>query len=200
VAEETKKLVIKHKNKEVTIVMGKPSKAQALDYLEYRERARVGKNTDVTNDGDEQIFACIVSPSSEETRKLFKRYGSLSVSFRDKMEEFIQESSVEGTNAQDLSEELEQKYGENNVAFVVDGKQLVFSIIERPEVKFMEREKAKLGYLPVKVISSWADAHVLPDFKQDYEMICADKPFFSALMGLSLYATTMPTIVEEEKK
>lgn len=202
-AEKTKKITFVNEygdGEKVSLVMREPNREEAVTFLELRERAENGKNTNITNDGDEQIFSCIISHSSEEVRAIFGNYPSLSSIFRGKMAEYMAESVVSGSKGERLSKELEEKYGKKNFVFNIEDKELIFSRLERAEVKFLEKEAFQQGYRPMRTICAWGDAHVLADFKKDYELLCAEKPFLPYLMGLALLSKTSPVIEEEEKK
>ena len=186
----------------MVIVMRKPSPEEATEYLDKRAIAiEGGGKLNALDDGDGEILQCILSPSKEEMLELLEEYPGLSSDLRDAYKQLgndgIRVESAPELVTEDLIEEQKTK---RLIGYHIENQPLVASKVSRTEVKFFEREIAKLKRIPRKMLAIWADTHVLPKYEETYKALRNQHPFLPVLLGMDLYGHAHMTVQEAEGK
>lgn len=184
-----------------SITLRAPSEAEVLSYLDKRAIVEAGQrpSADHTDDGDQELCACVTSPAPAELAELLEEFPLLNRRLRDAFLELAGGGASELRRDDSVITDGHRKAGRHLVGVVYSGGSFVLKKISRFEMKALEdaaRQAGRRGPLPSD-LAQLARTHVVSldnDGAAAVRAQLAAVPLLAPNLGLILFAAAQAAL------
>lgn len=172
-----------------SITVRKPTEAEALAFADKRQDAQDPDRApqDACDDGDEELLACVTSPSREEVEEILEDFPLAIRHIADAVRELGGDALQMREDPSLVSEEMRTAHGKRLIGLRVGEEvALVLRKVGRVEMKFLQRDctREKRSRPSFAQLAALAKEHVISGASAG---IWEKYPFLSANLGLILF-------------